>query len=179
MKGKASPGRYARYGPTDRYDGPPSAGLCISVFAVARRRGGDGVLVGVPKKTARWRRDWLYSKEAPGPGIYAEWRLPSCYLKEGEHPEDALRRIMNEQLGIREFRVSSPARILSYYSPSDWYPGRRHWDLVVVYEAMVETQPAESVTARWWSALDFAKGDELRSRKFGWNSDLMRDLKLT
>ena len=58
--------RHARYGPPDHYLSPPSAGMCLSVFAVVER--GSEVLVGVPKRHERWKSEWLlawnsYEKE--------------------------------------------------------------------------------------------------------------------
>ncbi len=174
--------RYARYGPIDRYDPPPGAGMCISVFSLTMKRDKQGVLIGIPKSTRRWRTDWLYSKmKKPRPEIFEEWRLPSCYLREGEHPEHAARRIIREQLGIRRFKISPNPKIYSYHSRSDWYPGEKHWDLAFVYRVKIKQSNVPTKTSRkWWQELHFLrKGRELRSKNFGWNTDLMQDLKLT
>jgi ADP-ribose pyrophosphatase YjhB (NUDIX family) len=142
----------------------------------------QSVLIGIPKRTRRWRADWLYSKiKHIGPEIFEEWRLPSCYLREGEHPEDAVRRIVREQLGIRRFKISLNPKICSYYSRSDWYPGEKHWDLVFVYRVrFTQSNAPTKRSMKWWRELHFyRKGRELRSKNFGWNVDLMQDLKLT
>ena len=81
---------------------------------------------------------------------------------------------MREQVGLERFDVTG-ARVLSYTSPSDWYPGNEHWDLVFVYD-VTPRQPIRS--APWWKELQFMGRAELKDARFGWNDDLMVDLKL-
>ena len=166
--------RHARYGPPDHYLSPPSAGMCLSVFALVER--GSEVLVGVPKRHERWTSEWLlawhfYTEEELKEALL-EKRLPSTYLWEGEDPEAALRRITNDQLQVSKFRAGGP-RVLSYYSPSDWYPGNSHWDLAIVY-------PVKLLQAvgrlPWWRVLGFVEESRLRAKQFGWNADFVRDL---
>lgn len=170
--------RQARYGPADRYPPPPGAGMCISAFAVMRR--GDKVVLGQPslehfdRWTDAWVSGWLmYSKQEVA-ALHDHWRLPSSYLLEGEHPDDALRRIMRDQLGVRGYTASSPS-VFSATWPSDWYPGQRHWDLAFVYEvraALPRRVPP------WWRTLAWADPRGLPRRAFGWNDDLMEALGL-
>jgi ADP-ribose pyrophosphatase YjhB (NUDIX family) len=163
--------KYARYGPTDHYE-IPEAGVCLSVFAVVANSD-DAVLVGIPKGADRWQDEWLYSKKKENSEIFEQWRVPSGYLMEGEHPEAALARVMREQLGIEKYAVASGPRILSYYSPSDWYPGQSHWDLAFVYRVKIEnSQPLK----QWWSELEFSKIEKLKEKDYGWNADFMDDL---
>jgi ADP-ribose pyrophosphatase YjhB (NUDIX family) len=174
--------RFARYGPSDHYESPPPAGMCISVFAVVKRQGKKGVLFGLPRPDNRWPTDWLTSwrsySEKELSKSYQEWRLPSVYLAEGEHPDEALRRIMKEQIGIANFEMPKGGpRIYSYSAPSDWYPGNNHWDLVFVYDIKVRPKDVKDVP-RWWQELGFMKKKEIRGKNFGWNEDLMRDLEL-
>ncbi len=92
--------------------------MCISVFALVTKNNEKDVLMGIPKKINRWRNDWLYAKgKSRGGEIFEEWRLPSCYLREGEHPENALGRIMGEQLGIRQFETSHAPRVFLTFLP--------------------------------------------------------------
>lgn len=151
--------------------------MCISAFAVVKR--GSKVLAGVPKSNERWMSEWIsgwimYSREELAE-IFQQTILPSTYLLEGEHPDDALRRIMHDQLGLTRYQVSD-LRIFSYDSPSDWYPGNNHWDLAFVYD--VKTRQSIKKLP-WWSDIKFVGRKELRNAKFGWNDDLMRDLKLS
>jgi hypothetical protein len=150
--------------------------MCISVFAVLKQ--GRNVLVGIPKPHKRWTAEWvsgwlMYSKEELNE-IYKQTRLPSSYLFEGEHPDQALRRVMLDQLGIEKFSVSA-SQIMSYYSPSDWYPRNFHWDLIFVYEVGTSVSPRR---LPWWRELVFLDRQELRKRDLGWNEDMMKDLKL-
>ena len=152
--------RHARYGPSDHYLSPPSAGMCLSVFALAER--GSEVLVGVPKRHERWTSEWLlgwhfYGEEELKEALL-EKRLPSTYLWEGEDPKAALQRIMNDQLRVSKFKAGEP-RVLSYYSPSDWYPGNNHWDLAIVYPVKVQ-QPVGRPP--WWRELGFVEKSRLR-----------------
>ncbi len=113
--------KFARYGPLDRYEASPKAGMCLSTFALVRRARQKGVLFGIPKPNKRWLSDWMvswhnYSSEELSK-IYDEWRLPSSYLLEGEHPIDSIRRIMGRQLGIREIRsIGFPDGVFLYFS---------------------------------------------------------------
>ncbi len=168
--------KHARYGPCDRYLPPPGAGMCISVFAVIKR--GGKVLVGVPKPHKRWKSEWvsgwlMYSDEELDK-IYGQTRLPSSYVYEGEHPDQALRRVMRDELRIERFSAPTD-RIISYNSPSDWYPGNFHWDLVFVYNVRTSASPGK---LPWWRELVFLGRNELQKRDLGWNQDMMKDLGL-
>jgi ADP-ribose pyrophosphatase YjhB (NUDIX family) len=150
--------------------------MCISVFAVIKRR--DKVLMGVPKSGKRWTSEWIpqwasYSDEERVAAL-EQWRLPSCYLTEGEHPDDAVHRVLKEQLRITSFTKSHPS-VMSYTTPSDWYPGNHHWDLAFVYDAKVQG-PVKKHS--WWKELRFMSRSELGDVDLGWNDDFMRNLKL-
>jgi hypothetical protein len=173
--------RFARYGPLDHYEEAPAAGMCISVFAIVRRADKKGVLLGLPKQDARWITDrlsaWKNYSEKELTEAYHQWRLPSSYLREGEHPEDALKRIVVDQVGISDYSVSKKGpRVFSYSVPSDWYPGNNHWDLAFVYDVKVKTKGKE--IPKWWQELEFVKKKDFREKDFGWNSDFMCDLGL-
>jgi hypothetical protein len=168
--------RFAWYGPADRYQSPPGGGMCISVFAVAKE--GDEVLAGLPEQHERWASEWIpgwrsYSKEDYG-DLFRQWRLPCGYLREGEHPDICVSRVMREQVGVERFDISAP-RVLSYTWPSDWYPGNDHWDLVFVYDVRLRSPIRMGA---WWKELGFVGRTELSGARFGWNDDLMRDLDL-
>jgi hypothetical protein len=165
--------KLARYGPLDRYNPPPHAGMCVSVFAVLRSK--DGVLVGMSKSGGRWDSEWLQSnrKDTDEPDeVRALWRLPSAYIREGEHPDVALGRVVKGQLGITKFQHSSP-RVFSYAEPSDWYPGNKHWDLAFAYEVKTTQKPRKDPN---WKELSFLEVGELRKRNFGWNNDFVLEV---
>jgi len=176
--------RFARYGPTDHYEDAPAAGMCISVFAVVRRTGKKGVLLGLPKQDEKWANEWISAwktySEKDLAEAYKTWRLPSSYLREGEHPEEAVRRIMEDQLGIGDYSLSRRRgpRVFSYNSISDWYPGNNHWDLAFVYDVKARGKALkEGQTPKWWQELEFVKKKkDFLIKDYGWNDDFMRDL---
>jgi hypothetical protein len=150
--------------------------MCISVFAIVKRAG--KVLVGVPEWSERWTTEWLSSlltyPQEERREAERQTRLPSTYIYEGENPQDALMRIMNDQLGIKKFS-SSPPKIFSYNSPSDWYPVNDHWDLVFVYQVRTTKESRERPL---WKELVFLDRRALEKRDFGWNNDFVRDIGL-
>lgn len=168
------PRRFARYGPEDRYFSPPAAGLCISAFAILRR--GSKILVGKPALDERWSAEWFPNFVAYGKAELAEFsenlQVPCTYLFEGEHPDDALKRVMRDQLGARDFEAAKPV-VFSYTAPSDRYPGNRHWDLGFVYKVRSDLPRTPSAH---WRELRWRDARELRSDDFGWNGDLLVDL---
>ncbi len=155
---------FARYGPSPRFELPP-AGLCISSFAIIRK--GNSFLVGMPKRHPKWEREW-----APNHSVYPKkrldrefksWRLPSAYLRLGEHPDHALGRVMRSQLGTEKYSTSG-AKVFSFYDPSSYYRGKRHWDICFVYEVKLRGP----LGARpWFAKLRYAKKNELKVSEFG------------
>lgn len=164
----------AWYGPIDRYNPAPGGGMCISVFAVVKE--GDSYLIGRPARTGRWFSDWIPAwnsyPDEDLEAVFEQWRLPSGYLREGEHPDGCLGRIMREQVGVKRFRASPP-RIFSYANPSDWYPGNTHWDLVFAYDVTGSERPGKHP---WWRELRMVRRSALQRYNFGWNEDFMVDL---
>src|SRR5580658_4068075 len=118
--------RFGFFGPSARHD-VPEGGFCISAFAIIKKRG--RVLVIMPRPHARWEDEWAPNwriYDAAGLQTeYARWRLPSTFIREGESPEEALARIMTDQLGVREYR-SGPPSLQNFYEPSRRYPGKMH-----------------------------------------------------
>jgi len=169
--------KYARYGPPDRYEAPPAAGMCLTAVAVIRR--GRKVLLGRVADHPRWRDEWMttfqaYSREEMREA-HAELRLPGAYLREGEHPDRALQRILRDQLRAPRYTATKP-EVLSWYSLStEWYPGKRHWDLLFAYRVKTSL-PAK--TPPWWTDLGWVDVADLHARDFGWNRELMVELGL-
>lgn len=156
--------KFARYGPSPRY-GLPEAGLCLSSFAIIRQ--GDEILLGQARDHPRWAMEWAPNFPAYDPEELEEqwhtWRFPAAYLYEGEHPDDTLRRVVADQLGVEHYETG-PARIHSFYDPSDWFPGKLHYDLCFVYD--VEASPPPSPPP-WFSKLHSVDPSALRRGDFG------------
>jgi len=146
--------------------------MCISVFALLRDKG--KLLVGVTKSGGRWDSEWLptITKGSDLDEEQVLWRLPSAYIYEGEHPLEALGRVLRGQLGVREFVNSSP-RVFSYSEPSEWYPGNKHWDLAFAFEVTTKQKPRKDPH---WNELLFLDAKALWKRNFGWNDDFVREI---
>ncbi|MCA1812691.1 MAG: hypothetical protein LC624_01920 [Halobacteriales archaeon] len=165
---------YARYGPQDRYERPPPAGMCISVFALLEQRG--KVLVGLAQDHPRWRKEWLPQLRAYDDderNLPLTWlRLPSTYLREGEHPERGLARVLRGQLRVTSWTIQD-AHIGSWTYPSTWYPGHKHWDLAFTYRVKARL-PAKH--GPWWKELAWCAPGDVRAKDFGWSDDYAREL---
>ena len=61
-----------------------------------------------------------------------KWLLPASHLKYGEHPEDAVRRIVKEQL-------TAEAQAIEYRGV--WSFADLHWDLCFVYNVKLRNEP--------------------------------------
>ena len=156
--------KFVHYGPAPRY-GLPEAGFCVSSFALVQE--GEKILVGIARDHPRWPEEW-----APNFDVYDEedrqeefrlWRIPAAYLYEGEHPDAASERVMRDQLAIQDYKVTS-SDIYSFYDPSDWYPGHKHYDLCFVYR--VEASLPEETPA-WYEQLEMMDISGLSRDDFG------------
>jgi ADP-ribose pyrophosphatase YjhB (NUDIX family) len=151
--------------------------MCLSAFVLARKE--SKFLLGIPRRHERWIPEWISGwanyQEKELEEAFNQWRLPSAYLREGEHPDDTAKRVLRDQLGLRRFEISAPT-IFSYTWPSDWYPGNYHWDLAFVYPVKI-SEPIKKLS--WWKELRFVGKGQLEGADFGWNDDLMKDLKIT
>ena len=168
--------KFVRYGPSPRY-GMPDAGFCASTFVLVRN--GRKVLAGIPAEHRKWREQWQPNIHTYRPqdqeAEFRSWRLPAAFLYEGEHPDDTARRVMRDQIRMPVKKLGSPG-IYSFYDPSSWYPGRRHYDLCFVYEV---DGSAPRTLPPWWRQLEFVTPQALRKEDLGSAmSDLVRVLRL-
>ena len=156
--------KFVRYGPPPRYR-MPEAGFCASVFVLVRS--GGRILAGIPKDHRKWREQWQPNINVYRPqdqeAEFRSWRLPAAYLLEGEHPDACARRVLADQLRIGAKRLDRPA-IYTFYDPSRWYPGHRHYDLCFVYE--VEGSAPRALPP-WWQRLEFVEFRFLRKEDLG------------
>ena len=168
--------KFVRYGPAPRY-GMPDAGFCGSSFVLVRQ--GTKVLAGIPRDQRKWRTQWQPNINAYTPAAqeaeFRSWRLPASFLLEGEHPADTARRVMRDQIQVGARKLGAP-EVHSFYDPSSWYPGHRHYDLCFVYE--VRGAAPRSVPP-WWQRLESGEPRFLRSQDLGSAmSDLVQRLHL-
>ncbi|MFQ6011565.1 MAG: NUDIX domain-containing protein [Nitrososphaerales archaeon] len=152
--------RFARYGPTDGF---PPGGACISSFVIVRKR--DSYLMGKIIDPGLWFDNFNLNKSKPA-GWADKWRLPATYLKLGEHPEDAAKRVMEEQLGLKNYELFL-AQVQSHTGESAAYKGEIHWDLCYVYIGLYPMVRDELSPTRFFSELSFNKIDEVNPEEMG------------
>jgi ADP-ribose pyrophosphatase YjhB (NUDIX family) len=81
------------------------------------------------------------------------WILPASHLIEFESPTDAAMRILREQLGVTDFRITGP-EIFSEVYPSVIDPeSGSHWDIHFVFAGNWPSGPAPKSAA--WRELAF------------------------
>lgn len=123
----------------------PEGGMCLSAFLVLSRKGHPNeVLVGRLRPDAPWDHIGALDParaEANSKG----WMLPSSHLILGEGPVEAARRIMREQLGLKDLPVHGPLAFSEVYGSSN------HWDLEFVFTGEIDTQPVHDA----WRELAF------------------------
>jgi ADP-ribose pyrophosphatase YjhB (NUDIX family) len=135
--------KFAFFGPSEKHF-VPDGGFCISAFAIVRTE--DSVLLIRPRENARWAEwapNWRVYDTAGLAAEMAKWRLPGTYLMQGEAPEAGLRRVMENQLGVRLYS-SGHAVLLNFYEPSRRYTGKMHWDYCFIFDVSTDEKVAES-----------------------------------
>jgi len=158
--------RWARLGEWDPRElfHPSDAGVCLSVFLVAKR--GNSILVG----RVRGTRDWPEKGGFPRyRAIQLEhtnaWLLPATHLMMEESPDHAAKRIAREWGGLTG--VPKFLTIQSHIRPSTQV--RRggkgnHWDLCFVYELKAAKSPKPRP---WWSEMRFVPRSQIGKLKMG------------
>lgn len=133
---------FALFGPAL---GTPPGGFCVSVFLVLRRE--EAILVGrmdvdhAETWIESWQPNLRHYEGDKRARAFAGLRLPATYLREGEHPAEAARRVWSGQLGYGGTAAFDRPEIISEAGPSNRAPGYDHWDLLFLYEAEVDALP--------------------------------------
>ena len=123
----------------------PQGGMCISAFLVISKKGDAGtVLMGKINKNAEW--DHIGALNGKRLERFASgWMLPSSHLILFETPEGAARRIVREQLGIRNQALHWPMTF------ADTSGTANHWDLGFIFTGERESAPSNET----WDELEF------------------------
>jgi len=130
----------------------PEGGMCISAFLVISKRDEPGsVLMGRINKNAEW--DHIGALNGKRLERFASgWMLPSSHLILYETPEGAARRILREQLGIRNQALDGPMTF------ADTSGNSNHWDLGFIFTGERETAPSSAA----WDELEFVDATKLK-----------------
>jgi len=165
--------RFARFSSTgdtsDGLFGLPEDGLCLSAFVIVSPPGRPSdVLLGKIDPSGPW---WEIGALDPGRARAAagRWMLPSSQLQFFESPDDAGRRILQEQLNAPKLRLGA-AQVFSETYQSRRHPEQtHHWDLHFVYR--VEWPATDPPHLPAWRELAFvdpsrvARGDFARAHE--------------
>ena len=136
-------------------------GTCLSAFLVLKKSG--DILAGKMTKPNVWVEQFLVGEEfAPKYASSGKWVLPASHLKYGEKPEDAAKRILTEQLGLRDVTLVL-SQVQSHLSGNQNDPDTAHWDICFIYEGQVEGPVRKP---EWFSQLEFLKTNALSPNDF-------------
>jgi ADP-ribose pyrophosphatase YjhB (NUDIX family) len=129
----------------------PDGGMCISAFLIVSKRGDPGrVLMGRINANANWDHiGALDMKRAAR--VSAGWMLPSSHLILYETPEGAARRILREQLNIKDMKLSGPLTFV------DTSGVENHWDLGFIFLGERDILPKNGA----WVELAFVQPNEV------------------
>jgi ADP-ribose pyrophosphatase YjhB (NUDIX family) len=150
----------------------PKGGTCLSAFLVLK--GKNGILAGKMTKPEVWVEKFFVGESfAPKYTSSAKWTLPASYLKYGEKPEDAARRILTEQLGLSKVKLTL-SEVQSHLSGDPNDSDAAHWDICFVYEGTVKGKVSKP---EWFSELDFLKPKTLSADDFTrGHGDILKEL---
>jgi ADP-ribose pyrophosphatase YjhB (NUDIX family) len=140
-----------------RMNAVPEGGMCISAFVVLSKKGDpSSVLMGRINRKARWDHIGAIDSERLE-RFAAGWMLPSSHLVLYETPEGAARRILREQLGIRNLKLEGPLTFAD--TSTAWFSGRlNHWDIGFIFTGERETLPSSEA----WDELKFVDMNGLK-----------------
>ena len=152
----------------------PKGGTCLSSFLVLK--GKTGVLVGKMTKPEVWvERFMMGEKFAPTYAASNKWLLPASHLKYGEKPEDAAKRILNEQVQLKNVKLKL-REVQSHLAVDPNDPEAAHWDICFIYEGTVK---GKVKLPEWFSELKFVKPKELSSDDFTrGHGDVLKESKI-
>jgi ADP-ribose pyrophosphatase YjhB (NUDIX family) len=129
----------------------PKGGTCLSSFLVLKSNG--KILVGKMAKPEIWIEKFLVGEMFADRYVKSgKWVLPASHLLYGEHPEDAARRVLRDQLAVKDEFELSLTQVQSHLSQDSKDPDVAHWDVCFVYAGEIHqalTRPA------WYGSLEF------------------------
>ena len=140
--------------------GVPPGLTCISTFVLVKREG--SILLGKLTRPEDWFDEFLLYKERPENWMNM-WRIPGTHLKQGEHPEDAARRILEKQLGFGDFDFHL-YQVQSHTSSLQSGPADIHWDLCFIYDATTNEEPKPN---QYFSEISYFRAEDIKIDELG------------
>lgn len=131
----------------------PDGGMCLSAFVVLTQAGNqNAVLLGHLNSEANW--DHIGALDSERVSVHSKgWMIPSCHLLLKESPQEAARRILDEQLGLKGPSLSEPRVVSEVYTPRRFPDLPSHWDLEFIFRG--ELPRGEPPRASAWKELAF------------------------
>ena len=128
----------------------PRGGTCLSSFLVLKSDG--KILVGKMTRPEIWIEKFLVGEMfAEKYAKSGKWVLPASHLLYGEHPLDAARRVLSDQLAVKDKLELSLTQVQSHLSQDPKDPDVAHWDVCFVYGGEIHqtiSRPA------WYASLE-------------------------
>ena len=152
----------------------PKGGTCLSSFLVLK--GSGGILLGKMAKPEIWVEKFFVGEQfAPKYAASNKWLLPASHLMFGERPEDAAKRVLNEQLGLKPTKLKL-REVQSHLAQDTNDPEGAHWDICFVYEG---TLKGKAHPQEWFSELKFVKPKGITSEDFTrGHGDVLKEAKI-
>lgn len=138
---------------------PPGL-TCISAFVLVKKE--KSILLGKLTSPEDWFDEFSLYKERPEAWI-DKWRIPGSHLRQGEHPEDAAKRILEKQLGLADFDIHL-YQVQSHTSTLRSGTEDIHWDICFIYEATTSQEPKPN---RYFSAVSYFKTEDINIDELG------------
>ncbi len=135
--------------------------MCLSAFVVLTEAGSPNhVLLGHLNSNANW--DHIGGLDSERVTAHSNgWMIPSCHLLLKESPQEAARRVLDEQLGLKDVALSEPKVVSEVYAPKRFPDLPSHWDLEFIFRGVLPRRELPTVTA--WKELSFV--DVSRTKK--------------
>jgi cation diffusion facilitator CzcD-associated flavoprotein CzcO len=128
----------------------PKGGTCLSSFLVLRSDG--KILVGKMTRPEIWIEKFLVGEMfAEKYAKSSKWVLPASHLLYGEHPFDAARRVLSDQLAVKDKLELSLTQVQSHLSQDPKDPDVAHWDVCFVYDGEIHQTIARPA---WYASLE-------------------------
>ncbi|PSN99834.1 hypothetical protein B9Q05_11280 [Candidatus Marsarchaeota G2 archaeon ECH_B_1] len=151
----------------------PDGGMCLSVFLVITQKTTGLVLMGkVNPEFAEWEHIGAINRERLL-RIADKWMLPASHFIVYESPNDAVKRVLKEQLSMQNLELKGPFVYSEVYD-IERANIKNHWDLEFVYTGELEKLPPQNPA---WKELGFVDVNALNDKEFARNhQDILANL---